>query len=116
MNPVNRNWSKTLVLLNQLALKKFKTQRVIYLNYLNEGVGEPWAGHVREIPNPADILKADKSTIDENFGLADPIGSNFKTQEVWSQNMTVSECATWMLEQVILVLDKKEQCPIQETF
>jgi hypothetical protein len=26
-------------------------------------------------------LKADKSTMDENFGLADPIGSIFETQE-----------------------------------
>jgi len=54
-----------------------------FFTYLNEGVGEPCAGQVREIPNPADILKADKSTMDENFGLADPIGSIFETIEVW---------------------------------
>ena len=46
-----------------------------FLFYLNEGVGEPWAGHVNEIPSPADILKADRSTMEENFGLADPTGS-----------------------------------------
>jgi hypothetical protein len=44
-------------------------------------MGEPWAGQVNDIPNPADILKADSSTIEENFGLADPIGS--KTKKIW---------------------------------
>ena len=42
---------------------------------MNEGTGEHWAGQVKEIPDPADILKADRSTMEENLGLADPIGS-----------------------------------------
>ena len=43
--------------------------------YLNPGVGEPWAGHVSAISEFATILNARESTMLENFGLADPIGS-----------------------------------------
>ena len=41
-------------------------------------MGVPWAGQVREIPWPADILKADRSRMEENFGLAEPMGSEEK--------------------------------------
>jgi hypothetical protein len=85
MNRVCRNSLKTLVLRNQQVLNKnnFNVWRsfISIQFYLNEGVGEPWAGHVNEIPSPADILKADRSTIEENFGLADPMGSELEQLE-----------------------------------
>ena len=46
--------------------------------YLNEGRGVPWAGHVMARPRPEDLVKADDSKMEENFGLVDPIGSNDK--------------------------------------
>lgn len=45
------------------------------LLYLYEGIGDPCAGHVRAMPELRVLLKADKSTADENLGFADPIGS-----------------------------------------
>lgn len=44
--------------------------------YLNDGIGTPCAGHVRATPVPNFFLKADKSTIEENLGLENPMGSN----------------------------------------
>ena len=45
------------------------------LSNLNEGKGDPWAGHVNAIPDPEDFLKVKDSKMDENLGLAEPIGS-----------------------------------------
>ena len=66
--PTGSKWQNVVV----------KQAAYLSMKYLNEGVGYPWAGHVNEIPSPADILKADKSTMEENFGLAEPIGSEEK--------------------------------------
>ena len=43
--------------------------------YLNEGKGIPWAGHVIAKPCPAALVKADRSKMEENLGLVDPMGS-----------------------------------------
>ena len=49
--------------------------------YLNAGRGTPCAGLVRAIPDLNSFLKADKSTIDENFGLENRIGSSKNTKD-----------------------------------
>ena len=97
--------------------KSFQCLEVIQLFwiYLNEGVGEPWAGHVNEIPSPADILKADRSTIEENFGLADPMGSELeRLEKKWKVSLV--QFSTWMQEPAILELGIKEQGLNLETF
>ena len=43
--------------------------------YLYDGIGRPWAGHVKATPLPVDLVNPENSTIEENFGLADPTGS-----------------------------------------
>ena len=43
--------------------------------YLNDGSGSPWAGQVIAKLWPNDFLNADESTMDENLGLVNPIGS-----------------------------------------
>ena len=45
------------------------------LNYLNEGIGEPCAGQVRAMLLPFLSLKVEDSSLEENFGFEDPIGS-----------------------------------------
>ena len=45
------------------------------LSNLNDGKGEPCAGHVKAIPDPEDFLNVKDSRIEENLGLAEPIGS-----------------------------------------
>ena len=43
--------------------------------YLNEGRGDPCAGHVIPTPMLEDMVKAEDSNFEENLGLEDPIGS-----------------------------------------
>ena len=43
--------------------------------YLNDGLGEPWAGHVNAMSFPNDFVNFDESKILANFGFAEPIGS-----------------------------------------
>ena len=62
------------VLYNKLYEEEYFNKKLCV--YLNAGIGIPCAGHVRAIPDPNSFLKADESTIDENFGLASPIGSS----------------------------------------
>lgn len=44
-------------------------------SYLKPGAGDPCAGQVKATPLSTTILKARESRIEENLGLADPIGS-----------------------------------------
>ncbi len=64
----------------QLVLHKNGYQHC--LSNLNDGIGEPCAGHVRAIPDPDDFLKVKDSWLEENFGLVDPIGSTNRTLSV----------------------------------
>ena len=48
---------------------------MIFSQYLNGGIGIPCAGQVRATPEPNFFLKADKSTLEENFGFENPMGS-----------------------------------------
>ena len=43
--------------------------------YLNEGRGDPCAGHVIPTPILEDMVKAEDSNFEENLGFEDPIGS-----------------------------------------
>ena len=43
--------------------------------YLNAGIGEPCAGQVMAMPLSLLSLKVEDSSLDENFGLDDPMGS-----------------------------------------
>ena len=43
--------------------------------YLKAGMGVPWAGHVRAIPEPLTLSNADELRMDGNCGFALPIGS-----------------------------------------
>ena len=44
-------------------------------SHLKNGMGDPWAGQVRAIPDPVVFSNADKLSIEENFGFVLPIGS-----------------------------------------
>ena len=78
MNLNYPNWWKILEPTSQLALKKLEDpilQKKKNKWYLNDGSGSPWAGQVIAKLWPDDFLNADESTIDENLGLLNPIGS-----------------------------------------
>ena len=76
LSKINNKRTKTLFLhlifeWNRKFLKKcFKRDF-----YLNAGIGIPCAGHVRAMPAPSFISKADRDKMDENFGFEKPIGS-----------------------------------------
>ena len=55
--------------------QKDKNSELIFFQYLNDGIGIPCAGQVRATPEPNFFLKADKSTLEENFGFENPMGS-----------------------------------------
>ena len=43
--------------------------------YLNEGIGAPWAGQVKAMPEFKGSVNFDDSSLLANFGFAEPIGS-----------------------------------------
>ena len=49
--------------------------------YLNEGRGDPCAGHVIPTPILEDMVKAEDSNFEENLGFEDPIGSTKNINE-----------------------------------
>ena len=55
-----------------MAFKKF---RIIDANYLNAGSGKPCAGHTRAIDDNSENTTVRLLSVEENFGLALPIGS-----------------------------------------
>ena len=76
------------------------TQQVLYRNknifvnatfsilqYLNDGIGTPCAGHVSAIPNPNFFLNADESRMVENFGFESPIGSKYHVKTKKTQKL-----------------------------
>ena len=58
--------------------KKIILDFQVFSRYLNEGSGSPWAGQVIAKLWPDDCLNPLKSTMDENLGLVNPIGSTEK--------------------------------------
>ena len=46
------------------------------IGYLKLGIGVPWAGHVKAILELTFLVNPWKSTLLENFGFVDPMGSN----------------------------------------
>ena len=54
---------------------KNRNCKLIFFQYLNDGIGIPCAGQVKATPEPNFFLKADKSTLEENFGFENPMGS-----------------------------------------
>ena len=49
--------------------------KLLILQYLNDGIGTPCAGHVSAIPIPNFFLNADESRMVENLGFDSPMGS-----------------------------------------
>ena len=49
--------------------------RIIEANYLNAGSGKPCAGHTRAIDDNSENTTVRLLSVEENFGLALPIGS-----------------------------------------
>lgn len=50
--------------------------------HLNPGIGEPWAGQVRAMLLSFNSSKDAEFILDENFGLALPIGSYVKKRNI----------------------------------
>ncbi len=64
-------------MIHQLVLKrKNKTaSKLVPLTNLNDGMGDPCAGHIRESIDPDSLTKVLLLESCENFGLAPPMGS-----------------------------------------
>ena len=62
-----------------------KTQTNNEKTHLNDGMGDPCAGHNNGELDPSILLKVKLSASCENLGLAPPIGSEFKIKNHSSQ-------------------------------
>ena len=68
-------------------VQNLSSNRNISSDYPYDGIGSPWAGQVKATPNPVDLVKPENSTMEENFGLADPTGSEYNKEQIHKTNV-----------------------------
>ena len=75
--------------------------RIIEAIYLNVGSGKPWAGHTKAIDDNSENTTVRLLSVEENFGLALPMGSKVyiniwkanEMQDVYLNDGTGAPCA-----------------------